>query len=240
MLISSDLHIHTLRSGHAFNTIDECVKKAAEMQLKCIGISDHGPTMEGAPHLGYFEVLSRLPEYICGVETFYGCEANILDIDGTIDVSDEICDLLNYVMAGLHKRTPYNYNSCCDNTKAIIKTMQSRKVHIISHPFRNEFPVDIYDIVHCAKENNIILEINKVVFVSAAKRKDKVLIEELIKMLALIKETQTMCLFGSDAHYISEMGINQDEWDLMDNCFNISQIKFINDEINVYLKNKKV
>lgn len=40
--IKCDLHIHSIASGHAFNTIDECSSYAFLNQYSVIGISDHG------------------------------------------------------------------------------------------------------------------------------------------------------------------------------------------------------
>lgn len=229
----SDLHVHTLMSGHAFNTMNECIAKASELMLDYLGIADHGPSMEGAPHLGYFEVFSRIPKQINDIKMLYGCEANIINVDGEIDITDELSEHLNYVMAGLHERTPYNEMSIIKNTSAIINAMKRGKINIITHLYRKNFPVDIHDAVYCAKETNIILEINKSVLLSALINKDHRLIANLNRMIELIIETGTRCIVGSDAHYTSEIGISKQEWDIMSANYNLSNIETSNNDIKL-------
>lgn len=236
MLINTDIHIHTLRSGHAFNTVDECVSWAKKKKLNCIGISEHGPAMEGAPHLGYFEVLPRLPKYINGIKMLYGCEANVLDVQGTLDISEEVATYLDYVMVGLHERTSYGGNSIRENTDALIAAMQKKCVNIISHPYRSQFPIDVYDVVYCAKEKKVILEVNKIVFLNAIKMRDGLLIAELNKYITTIIETKAKCILGSDAHYAAEIGLSNEEWGMLNTHFDFSQLQFINNSILSYLK----
>ena len=40
-----DTHTHTIASGHAYNTINEMVRSAADKGLKLLGITDHAPMM---------------------------------------------------------------------------------------------------------------------------------------------------------------------------------------------------
>ena len=39
--IKTDCHVHTILSGHAYSTIEECAVYAAEQQLECIAVTDH-------------------------------------------------------------------------------------------------------------------------------------------------------------------------------------------------------
>ncbi len=48
MLDVLDIHTHTIASGHAYNSIYEMIQAASNMGLALLGISDHGPAMEGA------------------------------------------------------------------------------------------------------------------------------------------------------------------------------------------------
>ena len=129
-----DLHIHSISSSHAFNTIDEIIKFSEEHNYTVIGISDHGPDMERAPHIGYFEMLYRLPYRSGNMNVLYGCESNILDTKGNIDIPDRLIGKMDYIIAGLHKRTHYAGNSIDNNTKAIVSVIRSGKADIISHP----------------------------------------------------------------------------------------------------------
>jgi putative hydrolase len=51
-----------------------------------IALTDHGPSLPGAPHEFYFYRVPDLPKVINGVEVLSGVEANILDPNGTLDV----------------------------------------------------------------------------------------------------------------------------------------------------------
>ena len=62
--VAVDLHAHTVASGHAFSTLDELAGVAAVCGLEMIAITDHGPSMEGSPHDGYFEMVGRVPSVV--------------------------------------------------------------------------------------------------------------------------------------------------------------------------------
>ena len=46
-----DVHTHTIASGHAYNTIYEMARAAAEKGLELLGITEHAPTMPGTCQL---------------------------------------------------------------------------------------------------------------------------------------------------------------------------------------------
>ncbi len=45
--IKVDLHVHTVSSGHAYSTVEECARWAAEKGLEAIAVTDHGPAVPG-------------------------------------------------------------------------------------------------------------------------------------------------------------------------------------------------
>ena len=49
-----DSHTHTVASGHAYSTLHEMAKEAAEKGLKLLGITEHSMTMPGTCHEYYF------------------------------------------------------------------------------------------------------------------------------------------------------------------------------------------
>lgn len=51
-------------------------------------MSDHGPSMPDALYEGYFSNMRILPEYIHGVRVWKGAEANIVDYDVNIDLTE--------------------------------------------------------------------------------------------------------------------------------------------------------
>ena len=46
----ADLHTHTIASGHAYNTIREMARAAADKGLKALGITEHAPKLPGTCH----------------------------------------------------------------------------------------------------------------------------------------------------------------------------------------------
>ena len=100
-MIKLDLHTHSVAS-HAINTVYELAKEASEKSVELIALTEHGPSMKGAPIPSYFDLVSRIPQYLYGVRILKGCEANIINTRGDIDIGKNILDKLDIVLAGLH------------------------------------------------------------------------------------------------------------------------------------------
>ena len=49
-----DSHTHTVASGHAYSTVLEMARAAAEKGLELLCITDHAPGMEGTTCRDYF------------------------------------------------------------------------------------------------------------------------------------------------------------------------------------------
>ena len=47
MKIALDVHTHTLASGHAFSTLQEMARAAADKGLEVLGITEHSPGIPG-------------------------------------------------------------------------------------------------------------------------------------------------------------------------------------------------
>ena len=238
-----DLHIHSISSGHAFNTIDEIINFSEKHEYSMIGISDHGPDMERAPHIGYFEMLYRLPHRVGNMNVLYGCESNIIDINGNIDIPDRLISEMDYIIAGLHNRTCYTGNSIDDNTKAIVSVIRSRKADIISHPISLGFLADPEIIVQAALEEQIILECNKSVLKEAVIHQKKEVIHLTTELLNNALEAEVPVLLGSDAHHISEMAISDEELSIIKDIYGISLSRLLNENVtkleHILLRRKK-
>lgn len=209
-MLKFDLHTHTIASGHAFNTLFELVHYASQNGIEVIGITDHGPDMQGAPHLGYFKMLECLPKKLEGVTIIGGCEANIINLDGKIDLPVDVQKRLNLVIAGLHYQTSFPISigtanaRVTENTTAIIKAIQRNRIHIISHPYRPEFPIDIEKVYNVAKDYGTLLEIN----LSLLNRSDvsEELVEQIKLMLKIIELDKGRVVISSDAHIATMVG----------------------------------
>ena len=66
-----DLHTHTLVSGHAYCSLREMAKAAADKGLEVLGITEHAPAMPGTCHK-YYLILRLCPGRCMGFSCFWG------------------------------------------------------------------------------------------------------------------------------------------------------------------------
>ena len=201
MKIVADLHIHTLASGHAYNTILENAQSAFSKGLELIAITDHGPRMPGAPHRYYFSNLRVLPSKINGVEVLKGVEANILDREGALDLDNYYLEKLDIVLAGFHDDCIAS-GSIEENTSALINVIQNPLVNIIVHPGNPKYKIDYERVVSAAAAHHVAIEINN----SSLTVVRKGSFENCREIAKLCKKYGTMVSLGSDAHWNQFVG----------------------------------
>lgn len=198
MNYSSDLHTHTIVSGHAYSTLLENIDHCAKNHIKILGTSEHGPTMPGSPHHWYFANLRAVPRKINDVIILRGAEANILDIDGNLDLTDDFAYCLDYMIASFHEPVFSPTLSKEENTLAIINTIdKNEKVEILGHLGNPNFPLDYEAIVKKVKEKNIMIEINNSSLLGSSRRGSESNCELIAK---LCKKIGAKVILTSDAH----------------------------------------
>lgn len=133
MKIELDVHTHTIASGHAFSSLQEMARAAADKGLKMLGITEHTPGIPGSCHLIYFRNLHVVPRQMYGIELLLGAEINILDTQGTLDLDEFHMNLLDLRIAGIHSLC-YTPGTPEENTQGMIKAIENPYTHIISHP----------------------------------------------------------------------------------------------------------
>jgi putative hydrolase len=205
-MMKVDLHIHTVASGHAHNTILEYLTMAKKLEMSVIGISDHGPFCPDVTiNEAYFRALTRLPRRVDRVLILRGIEANIIDAEGNLDISDKVIERLDYVMAGLHEIKNVKNRGVKKNTAAIVNAIRSGRIDIVTHPFfTKEFSLDIEKISNEACAHNVLLELNVSCLARRKMQKDTLL--NLKKMIGIAKKWGKKMIIGSDAHNIWELG----------------------------------
>ena len=236
-MLKVDLHLHTVASGHAHSTILEYINRAQELKMEIIGFTDHGPALKcSLADEVYFKCLPRIPSKIGNLLILKGVEANILNIDGEIDVSDRIIEKLDFVIAGFHSGVDYGCeNNIGNNTKAIINTIKSSKINIISHPFLiKHYKIDIEAMSYAACEHNVLLEINTHYLAESELLKDT--FSNLIK---IIKQHQQKVIVNSDAHNIWEMA-NDDSLKKIQNKIGLTEEMIINNYPEELLEKLKI
>ena len=200
----SDLHTHSIVSGHAYSTLLENINYCAEKGIKILGTSEHAPTMPGAPHYWYFGNMKVVPRVINGVTILRGCEANILDIDGSLDMTDESSRNLDYMIASFHEPV-FKPKSKEENTLAILNVMDKYdKVEILGHLGNPNYELDYEAIVKKAKEKNIMIEINNSSLLGSSRVGSDV---NCKKVALLCREIGTKVILTSDSHINTCIGV---------------------------------
>lgn len=203
MIDIMDLHTHSIASGHAYNTIYEMARSAADKGVTLLGLTEHGPGMRGAPDRIYFNNFKHLPRQIYGVKVMFGCELNILDYEGSIDLPERILMKQDYAVASLHKnRCPSG--TATQNTDAYLNVMKHPKVCIIGHPDDDTFPTDYEGLVYGAKEHKVLLEVNCNSLHPRCPRVGGRKNYEI--MLGLCKKLDVPIIIDSDAHCEVDLG----------------------------------
>ncbi|MDU4959314.1 MAG: phosphatase [Sporomusaceae bacterium] len=201
MQFIADLHVHSVASGHAYSTVTENIRAAAERGLEVIALTDHGPKMPGGPHEYYFGNLRVIPERLFGVRVLKGVEANIMDREGTLDLEDGRLAQLDIVLAGLHTYCA-PYGSVEENTRMLINAIKHPRVDGIVHPGNPEYPVDFAAIVRAAVEFDVALEINN----SSLTVSRKGSLPFCNEIAALVRQYGAKVILGTDSHFSVHVG----------------------------------
>jgi len=201
--ISCDCHIHTLASGHAYSTIDECARAAAEKKLELIALTDHAPTMPGAAHIFFFENLKILPPVMHGVEVLHGIEANIAGFDGSLDVYDELLGRLGFVIASMHVPC-IKPGTRKENTDAVLGAMKNPHVCAIGHPDDSRYEYDYAEMARAAADTHTLIEVNNSSLLPTSFRKGAR--EAYLELLGECAKAGASLIVNSDAHYHGLIG----------------------------------
>lgn len=183
--IKADYHTHTLYS-HGKGTILDNVEVARRKGLKKIAITDHGfrHVLFGMSKEDIQKMRKEIDEINSkynDIEVLLGIEANLIGLDGSIDLPDEYSDFFDIVLMGFHpgaiphspmdfwklfarniigrvipdRREPIRY----DNTMAMIRAMERYPIDIITHPGA-KIDIDSRLLAKYAAKYDVALEIN--------------------------------------------------------------------------------
>lgn len=230
-----DVHTHTVASGHAYTTLLENAKYASEIGLEILGTTEHGPTMPHAPHVWYFHNYRVLPRKIYGVKMLYGCEVNIMDNKGNLDLEEDTLKDLDIVIASLHDPC-IKPKTRKENTEALLNVMDNPYVDVIGHSGNPKFPIYEEEVVKKAKEKNILIEINNSSF-----KTSRIGSKPTCKKIAeLCMKYNTPIIMGSDSHVCFTIGNFDKIEEVMEEICFPQELIINNDEKKLikYLKNK--
>ncbi len=187
MLVYGDYHTHTIysRNHHGKGTILENASVAADKGLKQIAITDHGFN-----HELYSVKRKLLPQIkeeiltakeITGVDILLGVEANLISLDGDVDVKEEDLQYLDIFLMGYHKlvhmrslkdKMLLNFSNNVmakifgpskerinRNTTAMLKAIDKYPIDIITH-LNFGFQTDTIAVAKLAKQKGVYVELN--------------------------------------------------------------------------------
>ncbi len=216
----ADYHTHTTFS-HGTGSIEDNVKAALKKGLKEVAISDHGPSFK-LLGIKRADILLKMKEEIRSCQNKYpdikillGCEANIIGMDGEIDLPLDIIKELDILLVGLHRGViPASMTDAWDyyfyyglrrfskkmaqkarenNTRALINCVNRYDVKFITHP-GHRFSVDTGALAHACGEQGTALEIN------ASHAYD------MIPLLQAAMTESVSFVISSDAHHPTRVG----------------------------------
>lgn len=216
MAIWGDYHTHSVYS-HGKGTVEDNVKRAAELGLKEIGITDHGicdyPNNLPPDEVNDFLFdINECREKYPDINIYAGIEANLISNDGRMDITDEQQEKLDYIICGYHSVrimmvnpadlftmflpniiTKNSAKRIVKNTEAYIKSMRGYRVAIIAHPLKN-IKCDLKALGEAALEFGVHIEVN-----------DKNLELGPADFETLMK-TGCRLIINSDAHAVEKIG----------------------------------
>ena len=220
--ISCDVHTHTLASRHAYSTIDENVRAAAEQNFEVLGSTDHFSGMlypeRDVRNLQFFFNVKSWPREWHGVTLLHGCEADIVDGDGhlfgyDIPVDREIngaplkhpttlkkrvfrdCD---YVIASIHRKDFTLGQTPAQNAQMYVNALQDPKVLILGHLGRSGVDFELDPVLEAARDLGKLIELNEASLSDSWKR-DK-LLAPCRHIAERCAELGVQVSFGSDSH----------------------------------------
>jgi DNA polymerase (family 10) len=165
--IKGDLHVHSKWSDGGLS-IEDMARAAQELGYEYIAITDHSKSLGIARGLSEKDVVTQLKE-IEGVNrrlknftVLSGTEVDIKS-DGSLDLSGEILERLDVVVAAVHSGFKQGRQTL---TRRIIKAIENKHVDIIAHPTgrlmgsRDSYELDFDDIFKAASQTRTVFEIN--------------------------------------------------------------------------------
>lgn len=233
--IIADTHTHTLASTHAYSTITENAKAAKRNGVKAIAMTDHTPPMPDAPHIWHFYNMKIIPRKIDGVYIIRGAETNILNFDGEIDLTQEILDQLEWVVASFHDPVcePGNIEQ---NSRAYELLARNPYVDVIGHSDTDWYPYEYERVIKVFKEYDKLIEINE----NSIKRRRGAK-KNCAEIARLCKKHGARVIVNSDAHYADEIGTVPDAIKLLEEV-NFPKELILNadwDRFKEYIVNKR-
>lgn len=199
--IIADLHTHTNVSQHAYSTAYENIMEAVRKGLVAVAITNHGPSMPDGASEGHFRNLRVMPKDMRGVRVLRGVEANIMDYDGHIDMTeDTIKNRLDVCIASFHDDV-CQPGTIEEHTMAYMALAENKRVDIIGHSGTEVFKYDYEKVIRKFADQEKIVEINEATFKVRPSS-----IQNCMTIARLCKKYGVHVMIDTDAHFCSLIG----------------------------------
>jgi len=201
-MLHADLHIHSIHSGHAYGTFYDIVREAARKNLQMIALTDHGPAMPGTSGQSHFHMGARAPREIEGVRILWGCEANVVDEQGNLDLPESIQERLDLVLVNFHAGCGYPDQGIDGNTRVMQRVLENPRIRILTHPTNPQHPYHFEPVIEAALANGVLPELN----LSYLKKFGQTRLSEFKLIVDMVKAHGSRLVVNSDAHFLHEIG----------------------------------
>lgn len=185
--VFADFHTHT-RHSHGKGSVLENVRAASRRALRAVAIADHGPANLFGVGVRDLETFDAIAAEIAaaqkehpGVRVLLGVEANVVSLDGELDVPREQQARFDVLLAGLHLlvhprrwremgrlwgrhalariHPPSRRKALVINTDALVAAVYRNRIDVITHP-GYRLPVDTRELARACAARGTALEIN--------------------------------------------------------------------------------
>ena len=201
-MLKIDLHIHSIASGHAYGTFYDIVGEAKAKKMEMIAITDHGFVDDEHYQNIHFMMGHRAPKEVEGMRILWGAEANVLNGEGKIDITEKIQNKLDILLLGVHQLVKPNL-SFEDATKGTLKALENPNVKVLTHPTQRGVPYDNEKIMEKAIKTDTLLELNIAKLKQVPERGE---LEDYKMIVDKVKDTGKKLIVNSDAHFLHEIG----------------------------------
>jgi len=161
------LHNHSTYSD-GLNTLSEMAEYANSQKFQYLGICDHSKSAGYARGLSDERVLAQMAEIdtlnikMAPFKIFKGIESDILS-DGSLDYSEEILKLFDFVVASVHSNLTMNEEKA---NARLLKAIENPYTTILGHPtgrlllMRSGYQINHKLIIDACAANAVVIELN--------------------------------------------------------------------------------
>lgn len=225
-----DSHTHTLASGHAYSTIREMTRAASKKGLHLLAITEHSMNMPGTCQEFYFQNFRILDRNDYDLPVLFGVELNILDADGSVDMTPALLDTMDVAIASLHPPC-VSPMSRQETTRSIIRILENPRIQIIGHLDDDRFPVDYDEAARAAAANHKLFEINNSSLAPTSPRPGAR--DNYMRLLEACARHGVEIILNSDAHVDTLVGDCRYSAPLIE-AFGFPPKKIVNDSVSHY------